>query len=190
MSTPIAGTVQEPSLDSSDTSPSRGLFSKMMAATYKNLPFYIVSSFIFLSCTVSGRFIFMTYGKRYLADDGSKPPGATGEFISAILAGILFWASCLALLELNDSGKYHQSRSKFVRAVSNPGNPLLLTITNVIIGAPIYLLLSGLILKLLFIFPDLDLVRLVHQSIIGLCSNIFVLIGLFIWWVKRKRTSS
>ncbi|KAH8822298.1 hypothetical protein DL96DRAFT_1620656 [Flagelloscypha sp. PMI_526] len=194
MSTPVAGTAQESLLESSpilNPSSTRQRFPKIRAyiglACYA-LPLIFFSSFIFFSSVALGR-VWLVHEKT--PEGPSRSAGAREEYIAAALAGILFSISCGIIFTYYLFVGQVRTPSRIISFLDNFKNPFISLPLNFLIGGPLYLVLSGLILKLVSIYPDIQVGAIVGHYLVALPVVVVGLVvvsglGLCLWNMKRS----
>ncbi|KAH8822294.1 hypothetical protein DL96DRAFT_1620649 [Flagelloscypha sp. PMI_526] len=175
MSPPRPGMIQVTSLESSPLltrGPIQRGFSQIKsfpttyAIIYLSLPYLV-----FLSTAVLGRLLLRS----------SKSQSAKAEYVSAMLAGVCFEFSVIAIAVAFSFVDNIQRQTRLVRLLRALKTPEVMLPLNVVIGGPIYLVLSGLILRHLFMFPDIEMGELVKHYFAALPFVAFIVAGIA-WW--------
>ncbi|KAH8822300.1 hypothetical protein DL96DRAFT_347516 [Flagelloscypha sp. PMI_526] len=201
MSTPLAGTVQEPVVDplSLPHPVSAPPFKKFQPVTIINVVVFLcVSCTIFLLSVILGRLWF-------IKGNTSRPPNPTGEYVSAILAGVFYSLSrwiIYVIISFHDtktappsnqngasSHSAKNTESLFDSWRYNLKQPVVWIPLSLLLGGPVCVVLSGLILRVPSAFPDIVLKDLVCRYLAALPLVVIMVFfvvgfGLSIWHTK------
>ncbi|KAH8822297.1 hypothetical protein DL96DRAFT_1819819 [Flagelloscypha sp. PMI_526] len=188
MSAQLPGTIPEPPLESSPLLAritNQRLGSPMSYPIINFSLFTALSSFVFFSSVALGR-ILLVHGEPLDSDGAVELWEMWGEYLSAILAGVFFSISCLTIFAVSLSYGKARAPSRATNFYRNVVASLIWVPLNLLIGGPVHLIITGLILNGFSLFPDMSLKGLVCQYLVALpiiSASLFVVgvIG-FIWW--------